>query len=89
MEAAHGEAFSDLSPWFDANDEIAESVEVMGQGGYGKTLTMVTPAISADDDGTADCGWHQPRFTYLVLQPGRVSKARQNRLPIARYLRQW
>ena len=64
MEAAHGEAFSDLNPWFDTNDEIAELMEVIGLGGYGKTQTVITAEIPADDDGTAGRGWHQLRFRY-------------------------
>lgn len=52
---------TELNLWFHVDDEIPASEEVIGLGEYGRTLTVITADIPADDD-EHDGEWDGPRF---------------------------
>ncbi|WP_309491470.1 ImmA/IrrE family metallo-endopeptidase [Trinickia mobilis] len=54
-------ADSELNLWFHVDDEIPAYEEVIGLGEYGRTLTVITADIPADDD-ERDSEWSGPRF---------------------------
>lgn len=60
--AQREESDADLIAWFRADDEIDASEEVIGLGGYGKTLTIITADLSDDVDDEDDTTWAPPRF---------------------------
>jgi Zn-dependent peptidase ImmA (M78 family) len=53
---------ADLIAWFRSDDEIDASEEVIGLGGYGKTLTIITADIPDQDDEVDDMVSSSPRF---------------------------
>lgn len=51
---------TDLCTWFQADDEIEASEEVVGLGDYGRTLTIITADLPDEDESAAE--WAAPRF---------------------------
>lgn len=51
---------TDLLTWFQADNEIEASEEVIGLGDYGKTLTIITADLTDEDEG--EDAWATPRF---------------------------
>lgn len=60
-EALREDDEADLIAWFQADDEIDASEEVLGLGEYGKTLTIITAELS-DEDESHDRSRDEPRF---------------------------
>lgn len=55
-----GDDLTDLYTWFQADDEIEASEEVVGLGDYGKTLTIITADLPDEDESSAE--WTAPGF---------------------------
>lgn len=51
---------TDLCAWFQADDEIEASEEVVGLGDYGKTLTIITADLPDEDESSIE--WTAQRF---------------------------
>ena len=60
-DAKRNDDDADLIAWFHADDEIDASEEVIGLGGYGKTLTIITAELP-DDDEDDESTSASPRF---------------------------
>jgi hypothetical protein len=54
------DGLTDLCTWFQADDEIEASEEVVGLGDYGRTLTIITADLPDEDESAAE--WAAPRF---------------------------
>ncbi len=56
---------TDLQSWFRCDDEVDAWEEIVGLGGYGKTLTVITAELSEDGgDGDRSDVWAQSQFRY-------------------------
>ncbi|MBT8606673.1 ImmA/IrrE family metallo-endopeptidase [Polynucleobacter paneuropaeus] len=55
-----GDDLTDLYTWFQADDEIEASEEVIGLGDYGRTLTIITADLPDEDESGTE--WTAPRF---------------------------
>jgi hypothetical protein len=53
---------TDLMVWFHTDCEIEAREEVVGLGGYGKTLTIITTENLDEDDEEIDSEWEEPKF---------------------------
>lgn len=65
LSARRAAGETDLQSWFRCDDEVDGWEEVVGLGGYGKTLTVIAadePSGGPDDDGQD--AWDEPRFSY-------------------------